>query len=112
MLALMVMLILLVWATWSTWPSPETQRLPSRDRDAADLSGVVARPSIAEVLVLGSPAARVARVRSSARCDGRPVLTEDDLIAFGLALEASDDILSELVGRSPSGAELDRHGAR
>jgi hypothetical protein len=31
---------------------------------------------------------------------GRPVLTEDDVIRFGLALEASDDVMSDVLADS------------
>jgi hypothetical protein len=93
MLALMVMLVLLVWAIWCTWP-PAGEPAPSHVRSSA---GSVPRPVLAEVLVFGSASPEIARVRPTVRFVGRPVLDEDDLIAFGLALEAADDVVGELV---------------
>jgi hypothetical protein len=92
MVALMVMLVLLGWAIWCTWP---TARTTSPDRS---LAGLVPRPVLAEVLVLSPSSPGIARVRSSSCFAGRPALDEDDLIAFGLALEAADDVVGELVG--------------
>jgi hypothetical protein len=34
------------------------------------------------------------------RSSSRPALTEDDVILFGLALEASDDVMSDLLADS------------
>lgn len=89
MAALLIVLVLTLWALWWTWPKPTPERavvavVPDQERT---------------VVVMDLPAHSRARQRLWRR-SGAPALTEDDLITFGLQLEATDDVVGELLSAS------------
>jgi hypothetical protein len=83
--------LLLVWLLWLTWPRPVSSS--AAGQDAAHVLVGAGGPARDLRWIWGDPAAAPRRVRFP----GRPALTEDDLIAFGLALERSDDGVAELL---------------
>lgn len=96
-MAVLLALLVLSWCVWAAWPARPGSRPPSQ-------------PQPRERGILLAPGTRMpAPVRPVPQepATGRPHqtsavaqrLTEDDLIAFGLALESSQDVLGELVGR-------------
>jgi hypothetical protein len=91
--ALVVLVLLLTWVWWTT------RSVLAADRSAR------ATPTPLEAMVMASMPARPplrwagpAVLPSSGAQRGLPALTEDDLIAFGLALESAEDALAELAG--------------
>lgn len=125
MAALLVVFVLLGWAIWFSRPGPARR---SDDRPAV---GPRTRPDVRpdirpDIVVSDPPEVRATYcpaprhlapwpVASSTRpamrrlrFPGVPRLTEDDLIAFGLALEAADDVVGELLDRSSWAESPDR----
>jgi hypothetical protein len=106
MTALVVILVVLVlWAWWVTRPRPGLAPMPTQRTGPAapEASGLRVLPPVPAIPTVPPrpPAWRLpGGLRPSARdgADSWP-LTEDDLIAFGLELEAADDVVAELVGR-------------
>jgi hypothetical protein len=94
MAALCVIVILVLWAVWSVWPGPAVERPAPISADRS-----VAEPpyALVETGVLTSRT-DLGRVHLRPRARGLRALTEDDLIAFGLALEASEDVVDVLLG--------------
>ena len=114
MIALLILVVFVFWAWWVTrprpglapWPTMRTAPTAPTAPDASDLLVLPPVPPVPPVPAMPTvpprpPAWRLRRaVRPSVRdgADSWP-LTEDDLIAFGLELEASQDVVAELVGR-------------
>jgi hypothetical protein len=91
MIGLVFLVLLMAWAWWAARrlvpaepPSPATPSL-------LDAAVPALLRTIRPPLGVGRPA--VAPSRSAQHL---PPLTEDHLIAFGLALESADDVLAEL----------------
>lgn len=97
MAGLVLFLLVLAWAWWVTRPAKQLDRrrpsppaAPVRPDAAVRTPGPTLPPARRPML----------RLRPSVRPGaGEGPLTEDELLAFGLALEASDDVLAELVRR-------------
>lgn len=85
-MTVLLALLLLSWCVWAAWPGRPANRPPClpQARDGG------LRPAHQQPALVGR------RQRPSAVAQP---LTEDDLIAFGLALESSHDVLGELGGR-------------
>jgi hypothetical protein len=96
MAALLVMLVLVVWALWWTWPEPEEERLRLTELPARAGPPSARSPVVIELDLLVH-SERPSSPPLPRRRGSGPRLTEDDLIAFGLALEASDDVVGELL---------------
>jgi hypothetical protein len=102
---LLAVVLSLAWLLWFTWPrptpspAPDPTSGPGPGQDPVEVAvGVAGRP--VRVLRWDWPVEPGSAPRR-ARFPGRPPLTEDDLIAFGLALELSDDGVAELLDGQP-----------
>jgi hypothetical protein len=108
MAALCVIVLLVLWAVWSVWPGPAVGRPApdSGDRSAAEPPYALVGTGVGR---LPSPTG-LGRAHPKPRGCGLRALTEDDLIAFGLALEASEDVVDVLLGECAGPAVPRRAG--